>query len=306
MISQNDISQKCEERLKELRNQSDDQTNLTCLQCLFSTKQYQDVIELAPIYLQKTEKNYYAIKKIQIEALLMLQDDMQALLLLEEERKMPYTPQPYHDFFEKTYREIKKRLSQLQKPQNPFAFYQDYELNEILLENKNNEILLVTINELSNRNIRLFLPTIKIFLLDASQKNYLKVALLETLANQGVQTLVKTSVSGLICEVIPTDLTPLLAIPTIREVMAIVYEVESKNKSILDVCEGTLIAYLASTYPLEVDEEENTVYAAAVFLLANRDFGIELDLDEVAKKFGVKPTILKHYCDQISNLAAYL
>lgn len=271
----------------------------------FEQKEYHRIKEMAPVWLQESNSEFYDIKKVLIMTLLVLEEIDEALSLVEEELTMPYIPEPYHTFFHDTYQAIHKRKLQQQKPINPFFQYPDHEINELLLTSDNNDVLLMVIQELSRRNIRLFLPSIFSFLLSKSKKNYFKVSLLEILQNQGISQTVKIWIKGLICEVIPTDLTPLLMVPSIQEIMSIIRQVDDKNQSIDELSETLLIAYLASFYPLEISEEENYLIAAAIYWQVNHELNIKLSLEEVASRFKVKPHLLEQYQLEISDFDRY-
>ncbi len=286
---------KYEELLTALINDQSEEACYYRFCALFGLKRYQEIITFAADYVHQSQHFYYEIMVIFIRSLIELEQYEKALDLVKEELKMPYIPRPFNDFFNEMNAIIAKKMYHSSHKTDPLLVAQDYQLNELLLSSQEQDVIIAVIHELSRRNIRPFIPTIPLFLNDEKRPNFLKVMFFEILADQGYNETISTKVNGVIIKTNACDLTPLLEQYCIVEIMKIITTHETKNSSIIDVSKATVIAYLASIYPLSAEEDEYSLIGAASYAIALEKLGMQPNLLQLSIVFNVKVAFLEKY-----------
>lgn len=295
-----------EEALSLLMKKDDDESIYKRIVCLYGLKRFDEAFVVSSYALENTEKFYYDVLCLHISILLELEKDDVALKLIEEELEMPYIPYQYDNFLNETYNMLYKKKLQNSKSFNIYDTCSDEEIKDILIKEREKDILLIALDQLHKRNIRLYLAELKYILKARDYKNEIKVIILELLAEQGIDNEVEMYTNGKTIEVSPTSLTPLMEQLAIDEILDIIEEkVTDKDVSLFNICQDLLIAYLASVYPLEVEEDEYNTVACALYYAALTNLNIEKDLEEICKLFEVKSDFVYPYYEEICNLSTF-
>jgi len=177
---------------------------------------------------------------------------------------------------------------------------------EILVSERDKNLILIVLDQLSKRNIRLYLNELKHLLLLENYPNDLKAIILELLVEQGIMDEVKVSSNGKIFEVDLSTLTPLMEQISIEEILKLIEEkIDNKDITIFNACQDLLIAYHASIYPLAIEEDEYSLVAAGVYYAALTNYGIDEDIEKVAVLFGVKSKFIEIYYENICKLSIF-
>ena len=294
------------EALKELEGKFDDVSIYQKIVCLFGLKRYDDAYSLSKDALTSVEKNYYDILSLHIAILLELEKDDEAYDLLEEELEMPYIPSQYENYLNETYEMLYRKRLQNQKSYNVFDTYEDQEIKEILVQERDKNLILIILDQLQKRNIRMYLKELKYLLTISNYPNDLKAIILELLVEQGIMEEVKVVSNDKEFEVDLTTLTPLMEQVSIEEIINIIEDkIDEKDVSIFNACQDLLIAYHASIYPMSIEEDEYLLVAAGIYYAALTNFGIEKDIEEICELFGVKAQFIEAYYENICKLSTF-
>lgn len=296
-----------EKALDLLKNETSEIAGLQKIICYFSLKKHQEVIELAKILLKNETSNYYYdILSLYIAALVEIEENDTAIKLLEEELSMPYIPGEFENIFNDTYNRLVKKQKQANKNYSPYDLYNDDEIKNLLENNEKEEILLLCVNQLQKRNIRNFLPEIKKFLQNSAKPNFLKTIILESLNEQNIDDEINIiNKDGMAISVIPTELTPLFELESLKKVNDIIEQKVRNDISLLEYCFNISTSYFASIYPLDLSNDEYDYVAASVYYYALTLSNVEKPIEEVANLFNVKKEFLSVYYDTICSVNEY-
>lgn len=275
------------------------------LKKLYENKEYEAVSRLGKVYINESEKHYYDFLKLYIDSLVKTDKKEEALELVLEELRLPYVPEPYFSHFSSLYVELDRSLNSEEKAFNPFNLYSNDELKELLLTNEESDILIVAINEISNRNIRLFLDEIQMFLNNNSKKNFLKVVLIESLAAQGVEGEFSFINNGINYILNPMKMPLILEDESIEEIINIIERFDNKNKSIIEMVETLLIAYIVSIFPLNIEKKDYLALAATLFIVANEDLMTLTNHEDILKQFKVENKEFEVWYKVIKNNSSF-
>lgn len=299
-------NEKFEEALDKLQGKFDDVSTYQKLVCLFGLKRYEDAYGISKEALTSVEKNYYDILSLHIAILLELEKDDEAYDLLEEELEMPYIPSQYENYLNETYEMLYRKRLQNQKSYNVFDTYQDQEIKEILIQERDKNLILIILDQLQKRNIRMYLTELKYLLALKNYPNDLKAIILELLVEQGIMEEVKVVSNDNEFDVDLTTLTPLMEQVSIEEIINIIEDkIDEKDVSIFNACQDLLIAYHASIYPMAIEEDEYLLVAAGIYYAALTNFGIDKDIEEICELFGVKAKFIEAYYENICKLSTF-
>ena len=295
-----------EEALSKLEGKFDDISLYHKLVCLFGLKRYDEAYHLSKDSLTSVEKNYYDILSLHIAILLELEKDDEAYDLLEEELEMPYIPSQYENYLNETYEMLYRKRLQNQKSYNVFDTYSDQEIKDILIQERDKNLILIILDQLQKRNIRLYLKELKYLLTLKNYSNDLKAIILELLVEQGIMEEVKLVSNDREFDVDLTTLTPLMEQVSIEDILKIIEEkIDEKDVSIFNACQDLLIAYHASIYPMSIEEDEYLLVAAGIYYAALTNFGIDKEIDEICELFGVKAKFIEAYYENICKLSTF-
>lgn len=298
--------EKYEEALMKLESKFDDVSIYQKIVCLYGLGRYEEAYMVSKNALESVEKNYYDVLCMHIAILVALEKDEEAIELLEEELRMPYIPYQYENFLNTTYDTLYRKKLQNSKKYNVYDVCNDQELKDILIEQRDKNILLIVLDQLSKRNIRLYLNELKFILKAKDYPNEVKTVILELLSEQGVDEQVVVHNNGVDIEVDICSLTPLMEQLSITEIIGKIEEcVDDKDISIYNACQDLLIAYLASVYPIEIEEDEYDVIAASIYYAAITNYNIDKTMDEICALFDVKADFVEPYYEKICKLSTF-
>lgn len=299
-------NERFEEALAKLDAKYDDESVYKKLICLYGLKRFEEAYSLSKASLNSVEKNYYDVLCLHIAILLELEKDEEAYDLLEEELEMPYIPAQYENYLNETYEMLYRKRVQSQKQYNIFDTYQDQEIKQILIGERDKNLLLIILDQLQKRNIRMYLKELKHILTLNDYPNDLKAIILELLVEQGIMEEVKVISNNKEFDVDLSTLTPLMEQYSIEAILGIIEEkVDEKDVSIFNACQDLLIAYHASIYPESVEEDEYILIAAGIYYAALTNYGIDKDIEEICALFGVKSRFIEAYYENICKLSTF-
>lgn len=244
---------------------------------------------------------YYDFILLKVQNYLNLDMKKEALKTLEEELSMPYIPKEYDKKFNDLYAEITKEIRSNSKSYSPFDMLDEDELKEELLK-MNSKNLIFLINQLTKRNVRSYMKEIKKLLISDIQSMY-KSIILETLCDQGISEEVVVKKNDLELTLVPSNLKHFIERESFENINKLLNSLnEEKNVSLDETMTSLLVQYLGDIYPLDVDEDEESLVALAIYIVANDLFGYKLDVEKLASKHGVNEEILVQYIENIKNI----
>lgn len=295
---------KFEEVLSKLVVAKNEEEVYQKMQCLVALSRNEEAITLAEKTLDTFEKFYYDIFALYITALIAKGDEDTAIDELKEELSMPWVPSKYEKMFNETYDSLLKKRAQSGKLINQFDLYSDEELAAIINEQTSRNLVILALDQLQKRNIRLFLPLLKRYLADANRPNDIKTMIIELLSNQGIDEDVKIVSKNNVIEVNPSKTKSLMDYPSIKIILEIIEKKNvDKNTTINEISEELLISYLASIYPIDITEDEYNLVAAAIFYAALTNCCIDMEVSDICSLFEVKEAFLLAYYDTICSLS---
>ncbi|MBK2402923.1 DUF3196 domain-containing protein [Erysipelothrix rhusiopathiae] len=199
-------------------------------------------------YERKSMNNYYETCMNSIQSLLDEGKTREALVLIDEELRMPYVPEPYFTQFQSIRDSIRIDTSPSSK------YYEDIEdLEEAL---RGNELLQQkAIISLERMNLRNELPHIKKWLADEYIEDWIKKQILFFLIDQSID--LKLNLKLKMTEQVVD--TSQLENPFESEayqacVLQLGDMLESENPSLLILCLGALEQRVLDAFPVSIDE----------------------------------------------------
>lgn len=295
-----------DEALSKLEGKFDDTSIYQRIVCLYGLKRFDEAYSFSKSALSSVEKNYYDVLCLHIAILLELDKDEEAYDLLEEELEMPYIPAQYENYLNETYEMLYRKKIQNQKQYNIFDTYKDDEIKDILIQERDRNLVLLVLDQLQKRNIRMYLKELKYLLTIEDYPNDLKAIILELFVEQGICEEVKVVSNSNLYDVDLSTLTPLMEQISIEEILKIIEEkIDDKDITIFNACQDLLIAYHASIYPMGIEEDEYGVVAASIYYAALTNYGIDKDLEEICTLFDVKSQFVETYFENICKLSTF-
>ncbi len=298
-----------EDALDLLNNEKDPNADLQKIICYVGLKEYNKAIELANEAL-KDEQNqyYYDILSLYVVSLIETHQDEAAIDVLKKELEMPFIPHEFEPFFKDTYDKLLKKQKGEKVERSPYDLLSDDELNEMLITTRNTEELALAIYQTHSRNIRNFLASLEVILMDTSIPAYLKTIVLELLHEQNVSEEFEYHSKDYVTRIYPDKLTPLFETPSFKVISTILKEkVGSDDVSLADISYQIMASILAGVYPREISELEYDAIAASIYKLANEMLGYKLEDQDIIDLFNIeKPELDVYYVKikQLNNLEA--
>ena len=273
------------------------------MQCLVALSRNDQAIILAEKILDTCEKYYYDIFALYITALIASGDEDKVIEELKEELSMPWIPSKYEKIFNETYDSLLKKRAQSGKLLNQFDVYSDEEIAGIINEQPSRNLVLMALDQLQKRNIRYFLPLLKRYLADVSRPNDIKTMVIELLSNQGINETVQIVNKDQTIEVNPSKTKSLMDYPSICAILSLIEKKNTdKNTTVNEISEELLISYLATIYPIDIDEDEYSLVAAAIYYATLTNCCIDMEVSQICALFEVKEQFLIAYYDIICGL----
>jgi len=288
--------------LKIIGDNKDEKSLYQKIICLQGLGRNKEALEVAKEAIVKSSKLYYDILSLEIALLVDLEEDEEALAILDQELSMPYIPSEYEEVYTSTYEVLKKKQRALKHQVSPYDQLTNEELKKLLSPEQGKEIIMLAIQQLDNRNVRHFMSEVSAFL-ESSVPNYIKTALLEVLIDQGIDVSLKVKHDDLTIEVNPKDLTKPMEQPGLEKVLLLIdkYNVD-KDVTIASYYNDLVIYYFASVYPIEVQIDEYEYIAAAAYYVAYSNLHDDYSLDDFASKYDLNVRVLDGYYLEIEKL----
>lgn len=270
--------------------------------CLFGLKRYKEALEAVKEGVAKSSKKYYDMLALEVLILVQLEQDDEALKILEEELSMPYIPDNYETLFRSTYESLVKKKNANEKQYSPFDLLSEEELKELISPSKESEVIFLAFQQLAKRNVRQYMDVVSKYL-QSDAKDYYKTVLLEILQDQGIDVKIDLKHAGKMITVNPSKLEPLINEEMINDMSKYLVNMnEDKDVSINQDCYDILMNYLGNIYPEKVDKEEYKNLAAAIYWAASEAYKKNFDIGTLIRKFDCELSKVMGYYGKINAL----
>lgn len=311
-------NKKYKEALDYLKDLNDEESLYKRAVCLYNLERFDELNTFCELYLENAGKHYYEMLLLNVDGLTKIKNYDTAVALLEEELKMPWIPMQYEEKIRIAYSYLIKLKNDLNNDSSYFDSLNNEELVTTLekiseYRNKDKTLnlnfdlgyALSLLNVISKRNVRLFLPYIKDFLINPNKVMYLKVILIEILKSQGVNENLKV-VNDKLYLINPINASDIFMNANITAILNLIEEkMDLKDNNMLQYMETLLIGYLASIYPNKINDEENKYIAAALYMVANNNNYLTVNEDEIINNFSLNKELFNRYYQKIANVEIY-
>ena len=285
--------------ISQLEGQEDEASLKYLVMANFNIGNYDKTVELVNLALSKDEKNYYWLIRYKIEALIEANQLQKALLVVEEELKMPYIPKDYVEYFETLGQQLTNQVKLSQK-KDYFKNLSNEDFSSMLLTEKDETNLLVLVEQFNHRNARALIPTVSNFVGLDYIANYIKMALLEILHDQAIDHDFVLSNKGQSIKINPLQLEPLFQQEGFKKSIKLI---DGFSNSITisqkEIAYELLISYLADNFPTRVEANAQSSLVAAVLIFSSQMLSISNNDAEIMHYTGANDELVKGYIHQL-------
>ncbi|MBE6124287.1 MAG: DUF3196 domain-containing protein [Erysipelotrichaceae bacterium] len=250
----------------------------------FENKQYDSVISLIEQNKGIIQKHYHALNILYIKSLYEKKNYQEALSLVKEELSMPYIPMEYEDIYHNIYRDVVNEMTE----QVEFPKMSEEDIKSVLTSRPVKEETMFTIASLKEKNIRNYLPELKLFMSDPSVDNVYKMVALLILKSQEVSTEIDFISKTGSKKINPVEYTlPLEECGVVDKACEIINEC-NKDYNFKECAKAITTGMIVSLLPLEIEKDDVTELAAFGYYKACQMLSISITLEKLLEIF---PTI---------------
>ncbi len=279
---------KYQDALNLLNDIEDEQVRYLRLVCLYGMKDLYQASREAKIAKESATSTYYDVVALYLSILKDLEEYEEAVNIVIEELSMPYIPYQYESLFNEAYDEIllaKQEANALKGVRD--IVYSEEEIERILETVPNEDVVYMAVDQLAGMNIRLFLPSIRLFFRNEQAPTLAKSLLADILIEQQVDEELEMVKNGFTFEFNPYYMTKVDETDAYTQIgESLIDHLESENPSLLAICLEFLNYFIYDNFPREIYEEEyNTIAGAIHYYLATLQY-IEVDLEDLSYEYG--------------------
>lgn len=285
--------------ISQLEGQEDETSLKYLIVANFNIGNFDKTVELVNLALSKDEKNYYWLIRYKIEALIESNQLQKALVVVQEELKMPYIPKDYVEYFETLGQQLNNQVKLSQK-KDYFKNLTNEDFSLMLLSEQDETNLLVLVEQFNHRNARALIPTVSSFVGLSYVANYIKMALLEILHDQAIDQEFVLTNKGKTIKINPLQLEPLFQQEGFKQAIKLI---DGFSNSITisqkEIAYELLISYLADNFPIRVDAKTQPSLVAAVLIFSSQMLSISNNQPEIMHYTGANDELVKGYIQQL-------
>jgi len=285
--------------ISQLEGQEDETSLRYLVMANFNIGNYDKTVELVNLALSKDEKNYYWLIRYKIEALIESNQLQKALVVVQEELKMPYIPKDYVEYFETLGQQLNNQVKLSQK-KDYFKNLTNEDFSLMLLSEQDETNLLVLVEQFNHRNARALIATISSFVGLSYVANYIKMALLEILHDQAIDHDFILINKGQTIKINPLQLEPLFEQEGFKQAIKLI---DGFSNSITisqkEIAYELLISYLADNFPTRLEASAQASLVAAVLIFSSQMLSISNNQPEIMHYTGANDELVKGYIQQL-------
>jgi tetratricopeptide (TPR) repeat protein len=246
----------------------------------------------------ESDENFYELLMLKSTVLVKLGKYEQVLEILEEELAMPYIPMEVEKELHMIYDFAVSMMYQDEVVHKPL---EDDELIDNLLNSENQNLVMASLQQLYDRNIRKYMTDLKRYLANPKSNPLFQSMVLEIMMEQEINSLVRVSKNKHEIDVIPSELTPVLESNFVMFTNAFLEETMFKEPSLYKVAQELLHTYAYVIYP-DTDDLDNMLIAAAIHGLAMNYQGQVIDMGVLSLMYQYDSEIIEEIMIEIENL----
>lgn len=255
--------------------------------------------QLAKNMLQEAVGDYFQIVDLYLTILVQLHEYDEIITtieVLQEEREIPFEKQEH----------FSKLLTFSRKMADNKAVLEEMEESTIksskLLESDDANQQLLTILELSQKNIRPYIEDVKTYLQSEAGHPFLKTMLLNILQEQEFEKEIRLKKFGWERTIIPSTLLPFQENEQFLMIRAELVQIESGDPVLFQHIISLLERHFFLIYPFEFEPKLPKLWAAAYHLKGYEFNGVKKSMEEIGERYQTEVNELEKACSFITKL----
>ena len=262
---------------------------------LVSQNKYEEALELLTLNESLVYKKYYDVTKLKIEILIKLEKNIDALIIIQDELKVPYIPRDFEEFLLVSKRELNNRIKD--KDRKSFSY------DDISLLDKLDDVALVAIIPSINKfNLNGFEDVFQRILDNDIYTDFTKSLLIFALQDAKLNHEFKVIKDGLELRFNPSTMANYndnFAYNYLSKKLSYVKDVPI---NILNQALQLAITYVFYVYPLLIDRQRADALACASICYALRLVNDKLENKEFLEFYNTNKLMVDTYIDKISKM----
>lgn len=262
---------------------------------LVSQKKYEEALELLTLNESLVYKKYYDVTKLKIEILIKLEKNIDALIIIQDELKVPYIPRDFEEFLLVSKRELNNRIKD--KDRKSFS-YDDISL----LDKLDDAALVAIIPSINKFNLNGFEDVFQRILDNDIYTFFTKSLLIFALQDAKLNHEFKVIKDGLELRFNPSTMANYndnFAYNYLNKKLSYVKDVPI---NILNQALQLAITYVFYVYPLLIDRQRADALACASICYALRLVNDKLENKEFLEFYNTNKLMVDTYIDKISKM----
>ncbi|MCI5744781.1 MAG: hypothetical protein MR270_00620 [Erysipelotrichaceae bacterium] len=262
---------------------------------LKNNKQYQLGLDVINENEHLIEKKYYDITRLKIEFLISLNKYMDALLLIKQEKNVPYIPLDFEKFLNDNYDNISRKLND--KKTVKFS-YEDIE-NIDQLDEKS---LLMILPRLSEFNLIRITNQLQNILDSDNISNYIKTLLIAALSDYKLDYNFKVIKDGVTIKFNPSTVFDIRNGENYLYIQSKINKIGLDEYNVINLISRLTIYYLLDIYPLIVDYTTCDLILTSAIYLVNQMLSIDVKWEKYDENITNDIDKVNKICKKINYL----
>ncbi|WP_442595312.1 tetratricopeptide repeat protein [Neobacillus sp. D3-1R] len=277
------------EKAKELDSYNEE-LELSLIIAYLESGNLSNAKNLANECLQKGIGDYFQLIDLYLMILLQLNEYQEIVVTLEallEEKEIPIEKLGnFTKILEFSKRKLESDYIKSGIESIEDDFQEEISFDLFQYENLNEQFLAVA--QLSEKNVRNYLPGIKTYLSSSAGHPFIKTMLLQLLKEQQVNEEIKVEKFHQNLVINPIYLAEIAALADINEIYIILKrELEHDNPTLFESIKAIVDRHSFLLFPIERKPNEPIILAAAYHFLALEYFGIHMTIEKMVEKYEV-------------------
>ncbi|MEH7387497.1 tetratricopeptide repeat protein [Bacillus sp. JJ1521] len=276
--------------------------------CLFELGELEQAKENCLVMLREDVGDYFHILQIYVTILIQLGQYDEVKTTIEAVLEEDAAPPEYLDNLSQLL-ELSKRMLVGDMAENE-AEYSNEDVKDQLQNVLYNEGMIghqiATIQSLKELNIRKYLDLLVPFLAMPERHPIVKTIIIQLLVTNQVDLDIEVEKFGETINVNPKNLVDPSMSPFTIQVLSILEEqLENENPTLFETAKEIWLQHLFVLYPFTLEEEDPSMYAAALHLYSSELHGMEIENRTLEQIYGVSVFELKHTLEKLEQVERF-
>ncbi|MFT4416516.1 tetratricopeptide repeat protein [Fredinandcohnia humi] len=272
--------------------------------CLFELGEFERAKEGCLAMLKEDIGDYFHVLQIYLMILVQLGQFGEVRSTIEAVLDEGSVPNEYYENLKQLLELSKKTLhTDAQNEEETSSKDVKEQLQQVLIEQNNIGKQLGIVNSLKELNIRKYIDIFKDFLKRPDKHPIVKTMVLQLLVSNQVDEEIDVEKFGESVKVNPSKLVDPVSFPFTIKVLSIIEEkLQSNNPTLYETAQEIWSRHLFLLYPFTLENEEASIYAAALHLYSAELHGIEIENSELEQEYGVSILQLKNTLEKLEKI----